>query len=121
SGQADAAKPETDSFIGWTETYAHLPAAKWLDRLLQGRRPDLTTSSVATQLAACLAGQGLAVLPHFLCERLVCLKHEVSIAQDIWLVTQSDVAHSRRVKAVAHFCRELVGLHQIALRGPNER
>ncbi|WP_128254775.1 LysR family transcriptional regulator [Falsirhodobacter deserti] len=114
----DAAAFEGDSFIGWTEIHAHLPAAGWLDRLLQGRRPGLITSSVASQYAACVAGQGLAVLPHFLAgPELVCLKAELGIDQDIWLVTQSDLAQSRRVKVVAEFCRDLVARHRMRLNG----
>ena len=84
---AEAAGFAADSFIGWAEAQAHLPAARWLEQLLQGQRVDLATSSLATQLAACLAGQGLAVLPHFLAgPRLVCLRADLGLAQDIWLV-----------------------------------
>ncbi len=116
--RADAAAFEGDSFIGWAETHVHLPAAQWLDRLLQGRRPGLITSSVASQFAACAAGQGLAVLPHFLAhDHLICLKSDLGIDQDIWLVTQSDLAQSRRVKAVAEFCRDLVTRHRTKLGG----
>ncbi|OCX65606.1 LysR family transcriptional regulator [Thioclava sp. SK-1] len=114
---ADTAAFEHDSFIVWTETQAHLPAAQWLDRMLQGRRPGVITSSVASQFAACCAGQGLAVLPHFLAQdRLICLTAELGIDQDIWLVTQSDLAQSRRVKAVAQFCRDLIATHRKRLR-----
>jgi DNA-binding transcriptional LysR family regulator len=116
----DVAASERYSFIGWAETQAHLPAAQWLDRLLQGRRPGLITSSVASQFAACAAGQGLAVLPHFLAnDHLVCLKADLGIDQDIWLVTQSDLAQSRRVKVVAEFCRDLVAKHRTDLSGAN--
>ncbi len=116
---ADAADFEGDDFIGWSEGQAHLPAAQWMDRVMQGRRPGLITTSVAAQLSACLAGQGLAVLPHCLAEpRLVCLKADLGVDQQIWLVTQADLAQARRVKVVADFCRTLVEENRALLRGP---
>ncbi|MGL6478194.1 LysR substrate-binding domain-containing protein [Aeromonas caviae] len=49
------------------------------------------------------AGLGLAVLPHYLARQtdLVCLLPELGVDQPIWLVLHSDLAHSRRVRAVA--------------------
>ncbi|MEL6521785.1 MAG: LysR family transcriptional regulator [Pseudomonadota bacterium] len=115
----DASSFEHDSFIGWTETYSVLPAARWIDRVLEGRSPSLTTSSLATQLAACASGLGLAVLPHFLARSrgLVCLDGDLGADQTIWLVTHSDLAQSRRVRVVADFLRDLVRLNSGQLSG----
>ena len=33
---ADSGRFDDDAFIGWSETYNHLPAAKWIDRILRG-------------------------------------------------------------------------------------
>ncbi|MBP8932130.1 MAG: LysR family transcriptional regulator [Paracoccus sp.] len=106
----DAGCHDRDRFITWAEAQAHLPAARWVESLLHGRAPVLATTSLATQLAACIAGIGLAVLPHFLARPrgLVCLNADLGIDQSIWLITQSDLAQSRRVQAVAGFCRDLV-------------
>ncbi|WP_374634974.1 LysR family transcriptional regulator [Paracoccus sp. (in: a-proteobacteria)] len=117
----DAGSHDHDSFITWAETQAHLPAAQWVENLLQGRAPVLMTTSLATQLAACMAGTGLAVLPHFLARPrgLVCLRGDLGIDQSIWLITQSDLVLSRRVQAVAGFCRDLVKDRQADLaHGP---
>ncbi|SNY93592.1 transcriptional regulator, LysR family [Cohaesibacter sp. ES.047] len=117
ASNADAAKFEADDFITWGEAQAHLPAAQWMESRLQGRAPVLSTSSVATQLAACRAGVGFAILPHFLARRegLICLDGELGIDQTIWLVTQSDLIRSRRIQVVAEFCRSIVRQHRDAL------
>lgn len=119
AGNADAADFDADDFITWGEAQAHLPAAQWVESRLQGRAPALSTSSVATQLAACRAGTGFAILPHFLAkaEGLICLDGELGIDQTIWLVTQSDLVRSRRIQTVAEFCRTIVHRHRAALAG----
>lgn len=116
---ADGAAHDGDALIGWAEAYAHLPAAKWVERVLQGRAPAVATTSLATQLAACAGGLGLAVLPHFLARPrgLVCVTPQLGLDQPIWLVLQSDLAQSRRVRAVAGFLRDLVARHRQALQG----
>ena len=71
--------------------------------MLRGRPCRVETSTLAAQLAAAQAGLGLAVLPHYLARQtdLVCLLPELGVDQPIWLVLHSDLAHSRRVRAVA--------------------
>lgn len=110
---------DADDFITWGEAYAHLPAAQWVESRLRGKLSALTTSSLATQLAACSVGLGLAVLPHLLArpQKLICLNAELGVDQAIWLVTQSDLLKSRRVQVVAEFCREIVHRHRNALAG----
>ncbi|WP_447553571.1 LysR family transcriptional regulator [Vreelandella sp. EE22] len=116
---AKAGHHETDALIAWEETYAHLPAAQWVERRLQGREPALTTTSVATQVAAAKAGLGLAVLPHFLAAGagLTCVTPDIGVEQPIYLAIQTDLAQSRRVRAVADFLAELVLKNQGCLSG----
>lgn len=116
---ADKADHDADDFIGWDEMHAHLPAAQWVETQLQGRSPSLTTSSLATQVAACSAGLGLAVLPHLLArsKNLICLNGELGVDQAIWLAIQSDLLQSRRVQAVAELCRDSVQRHRNELAG----
>ncbi|MCV6586790.1 MAG: LysR family transcriptional regulator [Marinibacterium sp.] len=111
--------PPDDALIGWTDTYAALPAARWIVRLLGGRGPVLATSSLASQFEACAAGLGLAVLPHFLARPrgLVCVGTDPDVDQAIWLVTHRDLAPSRRVAAVAGFLRDLVAENRATLGG----
>jgi len=100
---SDAAAFDEDAFIAWTESYAHLPAAKWISRTLRGRACKVETNTLSAQLVAAVSGLGLAVLPHFLARQagLVCLLSEMGIDQPIWLTIHADLAHSRRVRAVA--------------------
>jgi len=92
-----------DAFIGWTENYAHLPAAKWISRHLHGRGCKVETNTLSAQLTAVVSGLGLAVLPHFLARQagLVCLLSLPEVNQPIWLVIHADLAYSRRVRIVA--------------------
>lgn len=106
----DADSYDADAFITWGETQTHLPAAQWVERILQGREPALTTTSMATQLAAAKAGLGMAVLPHFLALEagLVCVASDIGVDQPIFLVIQTDLTQSGRIRAVADFLVELV-------------
>jgi len=115
----DASAFGADDFIAWSELHAGLPAAQWVERMLKGRAPAITTTSLATQLVACVNGLGLAVLPHFLARPhgLTCLDAALGIDQSIWLVTQSDLTQSRRVRVVADFLRDLVKRHGAVLSG----
>ncbi|WP_447529405.1 LysR substrate-binding domain-containing protein [Vreelandella sp. TE19] len=110
---------DDEAFITWMDEYAHLPAAQWCERTLQGRPPALTTTSIATQVAAAKAGLGLAVLPHIVALNagLVCVAREIGVAQPIYLVSQADIAQSGRICAVAEFLAELVSRHQERLGG----
>lgn len=119
SASSDVSSFDDDDFIAWSEAYANLPTAQWVERMLKGRQPVLVTTSLATQFAACESGLGLAILPHFLARPrgLVCLKAELGIDQTIWLVTHSDLVQSRRVRAVAEFLRDLVQRNLTPLGG----
>ena len=115
----DSGTFDDDTFISWSDTYANLPAAQWVERMTRGRGVAITTTSVATQLGACASGLGLAVLPHFLARPsgLICLNPDLGIDQPIWLVTQSDLAQSRRIHVVADFLRGLIRQHKVLLSG----
>lgn len=111
---------EGDAFIGWDDSHAHLPAAQWLARTLRGRPCRLETNTLSAQLAAAEAGLGLAVLPHFLARRagLVCVAQQLGADQPVWLAMHSDLAHSRRVRAVADHLVALFEARRADLEGP---
>ena len=99
----DTACFEHDRFIGWAESHSHLPAARWMTATLRGRRCQLETSTLSAQIAAASAGVGLAVVPHFIARQagLICLQSVPAADQPLWLAIHADLAHSRRVRAVA--------------------
>lgn len=109
--QANDAGFERGALIAWSEAYADLPAARWIERRLAGRAPALVTSSLRAQVVAARAGLGLAVLPCLVGDAEPSLRRVASEAdaleQALWLVTHADLAGSTRVRAVAGF---LVGL-----------
>ena len=115
----DVGNYETDTFITWGDVHSYLPAAQWVERVLRGRTPAITTTSLSTQIAAASAGLGLAVLPHFLAanSELICVDSDIGIDQPIYLVVQSDLAQSRRTRALADFLGDLVISNRSRLRG----
>jgi DNA-binding transcriptional LysR family regulator len=116
---SDAAGFDGDQFIGWVDTFGHLPAAQWIERVLRGRPCALATTSLQAQIAAAQAGIGLAALPHFLARPagLHCLQRELGIDQAIWLAVHSDLTQSRRVRVVADHLTELLHVNRASLRG----
>lgn len=119
AGAGEAAPSEGDAFIGWDEGHAHLPAARWLARTLRGRSCRVETNTLSAQLAAAEAGLGLAVLPHFLARRagLACVARQLGADQPIWLALHADLAHSRRLRAVADHLIDLFEAHRGDLEG----
>ncbi|MEM5582799.1 LysR family transcriptional regulator [Roseibium sp. AS2] len=117
----DGGRFDGDEFISWSEHYGDLPAAQWVDRVLQGRAPALVTSSLYAQLVAARAGLGLAVLPCFMADAEPALQNVPSdadaIAQEFWLAVHTDLAGSARVRAVADFLSELVRRNSAILLG----
>lgn len=108
----DIGRLDTDQFIAWSDHYQNLPAAKWVERTLQGRSPALVVTSLYAQLVAARESLGMAVLPCFLAASEPSLRHVPSeadtIKQDLWLVLHSDLVASARVRAVADFLEGIV-------------
>lgn len=104
------ARFDSDPLVGWCETYGHLPTAQWVERMLRGRAPVLTTTTLSAPVSATVAGVGFAVLPHFIARQndLVCLQGDLGIDQGIWLAIHADLAQSRRVRVVAEFFASLI-------------
>ncbi|RFA26611.1 LysR family transcriptional regulator [Alkalilimnicola ehrlichii] len=117
--EPDLGDYDRDDFITWSDMQSDLPAAQWMERVLHGRTPRLTTTSLATQVAATRAGLGLAVLPHFLAmdSGLICVATDLGIDQSIYLVIQSDLTQSPRVRVLADFLSDLVIRNRARLAG----
>ena len=116
---------EGDRLIAWSDDYADLPPARWVENALGDREPTLVLSSMYAHYAAARAGLGLAVLPCFLGDRdpdLRRVRCDVDdIVQDLWLVLHSDLASSDRVRAVADFVVEVVLRNADRLAGTDSR
>lgn len=105
--RSDAGDPNgvaaSEEYVTWPASHQHLPSAQWITRKLRGRPGRVEANTLAAQAAAVAAGLGLGVLPHFLARanRLHCVTADIGVAQPLWLVMHSDLAGSRRVRAVA--------------------
>lgn len=97
---------QQDRFIVWSKEYSHLPAAKWLKQKASIARVQLELNTLTAQIAACIAGLGLAVLPHYLAQPagLLCVQATLGVDQEIWLAMHTDLAYSNRVRVVADHC-----------------
>ena len=91
-------------FITWMSEMADLPAVRWVER--SGAPVVMKASSLSVQHEMAAQGLGRAVLPCFLGDpdpRLVRVGEEIrEAAQDLWLVTNRDLAGSARVHCVAN-------------------
>ncbi|MEG3132335.1 LysR family transcriptional regulator [Rouxiella sp. T17] len=91
------------NYVGWSESHQHLPAARWISRMLRGRPCRVKANTLVAQVSAVSAGLGLGVLPHFMARKngLHCVNPDIGLDQALWLVMHSDLAGSRRVRAIA--------------------
>lgn len=95
--------PVAEGFISWMPDMADLPAVRWIER--SGAPVVMQASSLSVQHQLAAAGAGQAVLPCFLGDPDPRLRRIGGLipeaAQDIWLVTNRDLAGSARVRCVA--------------------
>lgn len=96
-------------YVGWSDSHQHLPAARWVARMLRGRPCKVEANSLVAQLSAVSAGLGLGVLPYFMAREngLYCINSDIGVDQTLWLVMHSDLAGSRRVRVLADHLIEL--------------
>jgi DNA-binding transcriptional LysR family regulator len=111
------ARPEADwEFIGYGEGMKDTPQQQWLERFRAGRRYAFWTNDAAAMLAACRAGLGVAVMPHFLGRGEAALAlhpdHRQVLSRPLWLAVHPDVRRSPRVTLVAELLAELMETHR---------
>ena len=90
-------------YVEWSETHQHLPAARWVTRMLRGRPCRVEANTLMAQISAVSEGLGLGGLPHFMAKKngLRCVNPDIGVEQPLWLVMHSDLAGLRRVRAIA--------------------
>ena len=91
----------------------HLPQARHLRELMSSASKALCCTSVLGQYQAMLSGLGLTTLPHYVvaanpgrCDRL--LEKEFGGTRDVWLLTNSDVRQTKRVRVVMSFLKQVL-------------
>jgi DNA-binding transcriptional LysR family regulator len=94
---------DTESWVGYDDSFAHLPEAQWLARHAAGGRIALRTNGLAGQLAAVRAGFGKAVLPRWFAEEsglAACPPPAPPPVREAWLVVHRDLKDVPRVRAL---------------------
>ncbi len=89
--------------IGWTEDFAFLTMAAWLNAHCPGLRPSLRLTSFATQVEAVGMGAGWAVLPDFIARPAGFLPGLASLPRlesDLWLLAHEQSLALPRVRSV---------------------
>ncbi len=99
-----AAPGAPDTLIAYDESMAELPEALWLDRHGGGRRVSFRSNSVQGQLAAAVAGFGIAFLPCMLADGVPGLERRPlpgpPLTREAWLLVHRDRREVPRVRAV---------------------
>ena len=106
--------------IGFDETMAGVPGARYLRDYAAGAHVMLRGNSIVSVLNAAIVGMGLAMLPCFLAEAEPTLRRlapEILGSREIWLVFHPDVARIARVRCVIDFVTEIIGREAARLRG----
>jgi DNA-binding transcriptional LysR family regulator len=106
-------------FIGYGEAMKDTPQQAWLAKFAAGRPYAFWTNDAAAMLAACRAGLGVAVLPHFLGrgDPLLALHpdHTHVLSRPLWLAVHPDVRRSPRVTLMADLLADLLQEHAALL------
>lgn len=103
-----AAPGAPDTLIAYDESMAELPEALWLDRHGGGRRVAFRSNSVQGQLAAAVAGFGIAFLPCMLADGAPGLLRLPlpgpppcsPLTREVWLLVHRDRRDVPRVRTV---------------------
>lgn len=95
---------DTSAWVGFDDSYAHLPEAQWLARHAAGERVVLRANTLLAQVSAVRAGFGKALLPRWYAEQEGGLVPLPSPApppvREAWLVVHRDLKAVPRVRAV---------------------
>ena len=97
-------------WIGWSESFSHIPPARWLERNARVAEPRVRSGSLAAQLAAAAAGVGVVLVPEGSAEHYGLVPVRLAPAlraaahgwptDDLYLVTHRALRDVPRVKAV---------------------
>ncbi len=98
--------------ICWSETMVSLAVPSWLNQFMNHSTTSIKCSSLQGLYSAAKAGFGIALLPCFMgdtSEELTKIAFKGDLVQEeIWLVINQDMRHSKSVGLVADFLAEVV-------------
>jgi DNA-binding transcriptional LysR family regulator len=97
-----------------------IPEEGWLARVAAEARVALRSGSTPVQLAAAVAGIGIAALPCYLADSEPELRRVMpgeKVAREIWNAVRRDAAKAGRIRAVVAWLEGVVARHAALLRG----
>jgi DNA-binding transcriptional LysR family regulator len=99
-----APRGDTSAWVGYDDTFAHLPEAQWLARHSAGARMAFRSNGMLAQLAAVREGFGKGLLPRWFADAergLVRLRAPAPLPErEVWLVVHRDLREVPRVRAL---------------------
>lgn len=97
-------------WIGFPAELDELPQVRWLRRIVPRPRWVIRANTTATQVAACRAGHGLALLPTFVADDLVQIAPRTpGPSRELWAVIHADLRRNARVAVVMAWLAGLLG------------
>ena len=106
--------------IGFGESLAESPGARWLGTNANDAHVPLRGESIVAVINAASAGIGMALAPCFLASTAPNLRQlvpQVLTSREIWLVYHPEVARLARVRVAIDFIVEIVSADRAFLRG----
>src|SRR5262249_45480458 len=106
-----AADLAAHDFIGFEEQLDSLPQIKWLKRTtgLKDPRFAIRANTTSTQLAACEAGQGIALLPTFIATSLVRILPRLNgPVREIFTAFHGDLRKNARLTTTLRWLHEVL-------------
>ncbi|MEO0551153.1 MAG: LysR family transcriptional regulator [Pseudomonadota bacterium] len=98
------------TLIGYVDDLIYSNQLRYFGELLQGRSPDLCSTSINAQLEMVKAGAGLGILPCFMArqhpELVEVLPDAFRLERTFWLAVHEDVAGLKRNRLVSDFLAE---------------
>ena len=97
-----------------------IPEESWFPALAAEAGVALRSGSTPVQLAAAVAGLGIAAVPCYLADAEPALRRVLPaerLLRDIWLATRRDLHRAARIRAVAAWVAESIKRSALLLRG----
>ena len=98
--------------VGYIDDLLYANELRYLDEVLPGLKPTVSSSSIRAQMEAMIRGAGLGVLPSFMAERepglVRILPDPVAITRTFWLAARRDVLETARVRQVTNWIHDTV-------------
>ena len=115
----------TIDWLGFDDTVARFPQAKWLARAVPAARVVMRFDSLCAMLRACELGSGAAVLPCFLGDAAADLARLPDTGADdemaVYVLTHPDLRRSARVRACLQFFGDRIAAEKPRLLGRADR